>query len=172
MLIMKKIFFTITVGMLFVSCQNIQLENKENKETNQERYSTNSDTSYKINSIEIESITRTFYTSMDNSVRLSTNNNGKSIVLTIFDDKNLAAEKMSKKGFFKFLEDAKTLDNNRDKELTFTFGDRGLLTAQFTLDSSIYVYIDGVSTLEPESTDLEMQEFDSMAYCYNRMMEE
>lgn len=94
----------------------------------------NYDTTYKRNSLDIENIKLTFYSSnteeLEDKLTLSVSQKGRSkgeVLLWVYDyDKNnqlnLTGENMKKEEFIKFLENMNLILENPKKSLTFDFG--------------------------------------------------
>lgn len=146
---------------------------------NPQRFSRHLDTSYKNNSLEIRSISRTFYTleGKDNNpqVTLKKNIGENEFVIIINDRKNLAVSIFENdKELKKFFEDMKTVANNPDKSLNFDFGSlKGGYISYSNPEKKIMLYNTGL-TVQDKSTFiyLDKSEIDSMQSCYNKYISE
>lgn len=172
---MNNIFkSTLVIAIIIASCQG----GKESSSSSQ-RFSTKLDTSYKTNSTEIESITRTIYKngSLTDDKMMTLNSKlgvENSLAFVFKDDNTISAVTFEdEKSLKKFIEDARTVLNNPDKDLNYTFGalnngaiqkgtDKGTISLRVEtigLDKVTYNYINSA-------------EIDSIESCYNRYKSE
>lgn len=164
--------FSILVFFLF---QLTSCVNKGGTEGTSQRFSQDLDTSYKENSTEIESITRTFYNYEDgsNSAKLThvigdtsyafDIKNGSDFSVTIFsNDRELK----------KFFEDLRTVANNPKKPLNYKFGtvQQGSISL---IGEELNLYLPPItSTAKSVAIDIKKSEIDSLESCYNRYLKE
>ena len=154
---MKYIFITF-LCFLIISCGN-------KSANSQERFSRKLDTSYKVNSTEVESITRTFYKKgdvLDDHIYLQQTVGKKDYVMNIYEKKanKVQVVLISEEKMPKLFEDMNTVISNSEKNLNFTFGqlDDGIISALGKDEISIFT--NGVSHF------LNKAEIDSMKSCY------
>jgi hypothetical protein len=171
----KKIF-TLFLSITSLAILNNSCVSSEGKSSlNRTRFSKDLDTSYKANSTEIESITRTFYNYEvgDNKLKLTQELNDTSFALTIFNGNNISsAIFMNNKEIIKFFSDLKTVSSNPNKDLRYTIGtlQEGSLSLSGD-DISLYLPA-AISTSQSVLINIKKSEIDSLESCYNRYIKE
>jgi hypothetical protein len=172
--IMKKYsHLAIFATILMISCQNT---NKTNSTS--QRFSPHSDTFYKVNSTDIESVTTTIYRfDSDTSNRRieleqSTEDNLLVMFLSEINGGGFTAKFESPDLFKKFIKDARTVSNNPNKRLEYTFGyseyrngDAGSIFPG-TAEGTIRLVVGDFGI------DIAIAEVDSMESWYNRFLSE
>ena len=170
---MKKYFQFAVIGtILMISCQS-----KNNTNSDSQRFSTKLDTSYKENSTEIDDIKRTIYQfgtyTSDEMIELNISvKKDKNLCLCFKDKDNLNVSLFENSDLFiKFIKDARTVLNNRNKNLTYTFG--ALNDGQITNgieegEVTFSVNRDSKTTYN----HIKSSEIDSLESCYNRFLKE
>lgn len=167
------IFITFACILFTASCND-----KKSAGTSTERYSTKLDTSYKDNSLEINSISRTFYQLGkwgDNPyIQLSQNVGEKGFTITLHDGKDFTVSIFENdKELNKFFEDMQTVANNPDKTLNFDFGSLKSGSISFNKpDNKIMLYNRGMFKDESSLVYIDKAEIDSMQTCYNKYKSE
>lgn len=142
---------------------------------NSSRFSKDLDTSYKVNSTEIESITRTFYNyeDGDNKLRLTQNINDTSIALSIFNGTEFSsAIFMNDKELKKFFADLKTVANNPTKPLTYTIGTLQEGSVSISGDEISLWLPPVISTRKSVGMNIKKSEIDSLESCYSKYSKE
>ena len=170
---LKFILFSSIFGVFLFSLSSCVT--KGGTESSSPRFSKDLDTSYKDNSTEIQSITRTFYKYEDgNNIAKLTQvigdssyaidiKNGSDFSVTIFsNDRELK----------KFFEDLRTVANNPKKPLNFKFGtlQEGSISL---IGEELNLYLPPVtSTNKSVSIDIKKSEIDSLESCFKRYSKE
>ena len=125
---MKKTLIIQVLVFTFFSCNNSYT-------VEQEGYVNLNDTSYKENSTEIGSITRTFYQKnlKDGSIKLTKSDNDffddDDFGMSILTKDAIASAVFNDKSFDKFIQDCQTVLDNKDKDLRYTFGLEGSISS-------------------------------------------
>ena len=169
---MKKYSHLAIFATIFmISCQNT---NKTNSTS--QRFSPHSDTFYKVNSTDIESVTTTIYRfDSDTSNRRieleqSTEDNLLVMYLHEINGGGYTATFESPDLFKKFIKDARIVSNNPNKRLEYTFGyseyDDGGSIFPGTAEGTIRLVLGELGI------DIAIAEVDSMESCYNRFLSE
>ena len=153
-----KYIFVSYLSFLLISCGNTSSNSGE-------RYSKKLDTSYKDNSTEVASVTRTFYKKgdiLDDHIYLRQKLGDKDYLMIIYDDKEKKNEVVliSEEKMPKLFEDMNTVISNSEKNLNFTFGNLEGGEISYFVKGEISIYINGVSH------NLNKAEIDSMQSCY------
>jgi hypothetical protein len=163
--------FSILVFFLF---QLTSCVNKGGTEGTSQRFSKDLDTSYKENSTEIESITRTFYNYEDgsNSAKLTHVIGDTSYAFSIKNGSDISATIFYSKEMKKFFEDLRTVANNPKKSLNYKFG--ALQEGSISLiGDELNLYLPPItSTAKSVAIDIKKSEIDSLESCYNRYLKE
>ncbi len=164
--------FSILVFFLF---QLTSCVNKGGTEGTSQRFSKDLDTSYKENSTEIESITRTFYNYEDgsNSAKLTHVIGDTSYAYVIQNDSEFSLVTFSNENELKkFFSDMRTVANNPKKPLKYNFGalQNGNISSS---GDDIHLFIhSSISAGKAVSLDIKKSEIDSLESCYNRYLKE
>jgi hypothetical protein len=135
-----------------------------------QRFSKDLDTSYKDNSTEIESITRTFYKYEDGSksAKLSQVLGDTSYAFAITNGSDYSVTIFYNKEIKKFFEDLRTVANNPKKQLNYKFG--GLQEGSISLlGEELNLFLPPVTaTAKSVSLYIKKSEIDSLESCYKR----
>jgi len=175
---MKFKFIKITsIAILGMYCQtNSKKPNISIKNT--QRFSTDLDTFYKDNSIDIDRIYRTFYNFIDtsSSTRISLRKdisenkinmyytNSSKVQMAVFSDTTK---------FYNFIKDARSIINNPTKQLRYDFGNRDNCKMKTgNLNGTIFMYLTDLIFEEGMTINIEASEIDSMESCFNRYLKE
>ncbi len=114
---MKKSIYILLTSITIFSCN-------ENKISTENGYSNKLDTTYKDNSTDIESITRTFYFKGDDGLlsdyfSLSQKVGEKDYIIAIREGEEFGGIVLNDKGFKSLIENARIIMKNKNKDLTF-----------------------------------------------------
>ncbi len=151
------------------SCENKGVK-QVGKETKSQRFSKELDTSYKDNSTEIESITRTFYKYEDGSksAKLSQVVGDTSYAFAITNGSDYSVTIFYNKEIKKFFEDLRTVANNPKKQLNYKFGalQEGTISL---IGEELNLFLPPITaTAKPVSLYIKKSEIDSLESCYKR----
>lgn len=169
----RILFISLSILGLFLfqltSCVN-KVGAEEGKEAKSQRFSKDLDTSYKDNSTEIESITRTFYKYEDGSksAKLSQVIGDTSYAFAITNGSDYSVTIFYNKEIKKFFEDLRTVANNPKKQLNYKFG--GLQEGSISLlGEELNLFLPPVTaTAKSVSLYIKKSEIDSLESCYKR----
>lgn len=127
--------------------------------------------------MDVDFVTRTFYQNGDYSsdkmiLLQKKQDNNQNIIAVFKDDKDVTTVSFENgDGFLKFIEDAKTVLNNPDKNLDYSFGasKNGKINKGIE-DGTITLYVNLFNSTTHNYVN--NAELDSMKSCYNRFISE
>lgn len=170
---LKFILFSSIFGVFLIAISSCI--SNGGTDSNSQRFSKDLDTSYKDNSTEIQSITRTFYKYEDgnNSATLTQVIGDSSYAFIIKNDKEISLVTFSNQlELKKFFTDMRTVVNNSKKPLNFKFGalQNGSISAS---GDDVHLFIlPSFSSKESVSIDIKKSEIDSLESCFKRYSKE